>query len=46
MQPDIIELLTWNDFTESHYLRDLPSETDTSATDYVTLGDMGGYVWG
>ncbi|KAK4931339.1 hypothetical protein LTR66_016047, partial [Elasticomyces elasticus] len=22
-QPDIIELLTWNDFSESHYLRDL-----------------------
>ncbi|KAK4544089.1 hypothetical protein LTR36_004587 [Oleoguttula mirabilis] len=46
IQPDIIELLTWNDFAESHYLRDLPDETDTSATDYVTLGDMGAYVWG
>ncbi len=46
IKPDIIELLTWNDFCESHYLRDLPSETDTSAKDYVELGDMGAYVWG
>jgi glucan endo-1,3-alpha-glucosidase len=44
-QPDIIELLTWNDFCESHYLRDLPSQ-DQSAKDYVELGDMGAYVWG
>ncbi|RMY07578.1 hypothetical protein D0867_09307 [Hortaea werneckii] len=45
-QPDIIELLTWNDFCESHYLRDLPDQHDTSAKDYVELGDMGAYVWG
>lgn len=45
VQPDIIELLTWNDFAESHYIRDLPSQ-DTSAKDYVELGDMGAYVWG
>ncbi|KAH9812189.1 glycoside hydrolase family 71 protein [Teratosphaeria destructans] len=43
--PDIIELLTWNDFCESHYLRDLPSQ-DESAKDFVELGDMGAYVWG
>ena len=46
IQPDIIELLTWNDFCESHYLRDLPNQYDTSAKDYVDLDDMGSYVWG
>ncbi|KAK6432630.1 hypothetical protein LTR95_011201 [Oleoguttula sp. CCFEE 5521] len=46
VQPDIIEILTWNDFCESHYLRDLPDQHDTSAKDYVVLGDMGNYVWG
>ncbi|KAK3678381.1 hypothetical protein LTR78_001678 [Recurvomyces mirabilis] len=46
VKPDIIELLTWNDFCESHYLRDLPNQQDTSAKDYVVLGDMGTYVWG
>ena len=45
IQPDIIELLTWNDFCESHYLRDLPS-TDITAKDYVELGEMGAYVTG
>ncbi|EMC93240.1 glycoside hydrolase family 71 protein [Baudoinia panamericana UAMH 10762] len=45
IQPDIIELLSWNDFCESHYLRDLPSQ-DITAKDYVELGDMGNYVWG
>lgn len=45
-QPDIIELLTWNDFAESHYLRDLPDQNDETATDYVVLGDHGNYVWG
>ena len=43
--PDIIELLTWNDFCESHYLRDLPSQNE-SATDYVELSDMSSYVYG
>lgn len=42
--PDIIEILTWNDFCESHYLRDIPS-TDETATDYVTYSDgMDNYV--
>lgn len=45
-QPDIIELLTWNDFAESHYIRDLPDKDDETATDYVVLGDHGNYVWG
>ncbi|EME38448.1 glycoside hydrolase family 71 protein [Dothistroma septosporum NZE10] len=45
IQPDIIEILTWNDFCESHYIRDLPSQ-DMNADDFVELGDMGGYVWG
>ncbi|KAF1353872.1 glycoside hydrolase [Delphinella strobiligena] len=46
-EPDIIEVLTWNDFGESHYLRDLPSFTDTSAKDYVTYSDgMNNYVDG
>lgn len=45
IRPDIIELLTWNDFCESHYLRDLPGEAETD-TDYVTMGDMAGYVNG
>nr|POE82470.1 glucan endo-1,3-alpha-glucosidase agn1 [Quercus suber] len=45
VQPDIIELLTWNDFCESHYLRDLPGK-DKSAKDHVELGHMGHYVWG
>ena len=45
IRPDIIELLTWNDFSESHYLRDLPSQTE-SAKDFIELGDMGGYILG
>lgn len=46
VQPDIIEILTWNDYCESHYIRDLPSQDDETATDYVKLGPMGSYVWG
>lgn len=45
IQPDIIEITSWNDFCESHYIRDLPSQDET-AKDYVELGDMGAYVWG
>ncbi|SMQ51069.1 unnamed protein product [Zymoseptoria tritici ST99CH_1A5] len=45
VQPDIIEILTWNDFCESHYIRDLPSQ-DVNAKDYVVLGEMGAYVYG
>lgn len=45
--PDIVELLTWNDYCESHYLRDLPSATVVTAKDYVTYSDgMNNYVNG
>ncbi|KAK4999477.1 hypothetical protein LTR66_001497 [Elasticomyces elasticus] len=27
VQPDIVEIITWNDFGESHYIRDLPALT-------------------
>jgi glucan endo-1,3-alpha-glucosidase len=43
--PDIIELLTWNDFCESHYLRDLSSPLETSS-DYANFGTMGQYIYG
>jgi glucan endo-1,3-alpha-glucosidase len=45
VKPDIIELLTWNDWCESHYLRDLPGNS-TSATDYADLSSMQAYVAG
>jgi glucan endo-1,3-alpha-glucosidase len=45
VKPDIIELLTWNDWCESHYLRDLPGNS-TSATDYADLSSMEAYVAG
>lgn len=45
VKPDIIEIQTWNDFCESHYIRDLPSQ-NVAAKDYVELGEMGNYVYG
>ena len=42
-RPDIVEIISWNDFCESHYIRDLPSDSPDD-TDYVVLGDMGRYV--
>jgi len=45
VKPDIIELLTWNDWCEFHYLRDLPGNS-TSATDYADLNNMKTYVDG
>lgn len=42
-KPDILEILTWNDWSESHYLRNLPSSSE-SATDFIELGQTGGYV--
>ena len=45
VKPDIIELLTWNDWCESHYLRDLPGNS-TSATDYADMNLMARYVDG
>jgi glucan endo-1,3-alpha-glucosidase len=43
--PDIIELLTWNDFCESRYLRDLSSPLETSS-DYANFGTMAKYIYG
>ena len=44
INPDIIEVLTWNDFGESHYLRPLPSTVE-SAPDYIIYSDgMQNYV--
>ncbi|CAJ2502196.1 Uu.00g095900.m01.CDS01 [Anthostomella pinea] len=40
INPDIIELITWNDWAESHYIRDLPSTSDNSASAYVQLTDL------
>ena len=45
-KPDIIEIVTWNDWPESHYLRDLPELDNKSATDYTMLGDFQFYVEG
>ncbi|KAK5163092.1 hypothetical protein LTR04_002734 [Oleoguttula sp. CCFEE 6159] len=45
VQPDIIELLTWNDYGESHYLRNLPPASETGPAS-VRLGEMGKYVYG
>lgn len=45
VQPDIIELLTWNDWCESHYLRDLPGNS-TSSSDYANMGRLEAYVAG
>lgn len=45
VHPDIVEIVSWNDFCESHYLRDLPSQ-DKTATDYADLSQMGAYVYG
>jgi glucan endo-1,3-alpha-glucosidase len=43
--PDIIELLTWNDFCESHYLRDLSSPLEASS-DYADFDTMAQYIYG
>lgn len=43
VHPDIIELITWNDFPESHYIRDLPPFTGPGSTQ---LGDSGNYIYG
>jgi len=46
INPDMIELLTWNDYGESHYLRKLPSEVE-SAPDYIIYANgMENYVQG
>ncbi|KAK3117340.1 hypothetical protein LTR53_001391 [Teratosphaeriaceae sp. CCFEE 6253] len=43
VHPDIIEIITWNDFGESHYIRDLPPLTGPAAVD---LGITGNYIYG
>jgi len=45
VRPAIIELLTWNDFPESHYLSPLPP-TSPSAPEYAQLGNFGNYIYG
>ncbi|KAK5709244.1 hypothetical protein LTR17_019969 [Elasticomyces elasticus] len=43
VKPDIVEIITWNDFPESHYIRDLPATSGPASTE---LGDTGNYVYG
>ena len=43
VQPDIVEIITWNDFEESHYIRDLPPVTGPAA---VGFGVTGAYIYG
>ncbi|KAL9074635.1 MAG: hypothetical protein Q9157_004334 [Trypethelium eluteriae] len=43
VHPDIIELQTWNDWGESHYLRDLPASFSSGPAS-ATLGTMQNYV--
>ncbi|KAK0822455.1 hypothetical protein LTR03_018149 [Friedmanniomyces endolithicus] len=43
VQPDIVEIITWNDFGESHYIRDLPALTGPTS---LQLGVTGNYVYG
>ncbi|KAK5677294.1 hypothetical protein LTR17_027713 [Elasticomyces elasticus] len=43
VQPDIVEIITWNDFEESHYIRDLPPVAGPAAVDF---GVTGAYIYG
>ncbi|KAK3669724.1 hypothetical protein LTR78_010407 [Recurvomyces mirabilis] len=43
VQPDIVEIITWNDFEESHYIRDLPPVAGPAA---VGFGVTGAYIYG
>ncbi|KAK8219015.1 glycosyl hydrolase family 71-domain-containing protein [Phyllosticta capitalensis] len=45
MQPDLVNILTWNDYVSSNYIRDLPQEKSSSPGS-VDLGDQGNYVYG
>ena len=45
VHPDIIELQTWNDWAESHYLRDLPASFESGPAS-ASLGNMLNYVQG
>jgi len=43
VKPDIVEIITWNDFEESHYIRDLPPKTGPASVDF---GVTGSYIYG
>jgi glucan endo-1,3-alpha-glucosidase len=45
VKPDIIEILTWNDFPESHYIRDLAPASETGPAS-MQMGYAGNYVYG
>lgn len=44
-KPDIVNIVSWNSWNTSSYLRDLPEE-DGTAPGCVDLGDQGNYVYG
>ncbi|KAK3950622.1 glycosyl hydrolase family 71-domain-containing protein [Pseudoneurospora amorphoporcata] len=42
--PDLLQIITWNDFAESHYISDLvPSQILSEAESYVNGFDHGGF---
>ncbi|KAI9712085.1 MAG: hypothetical protein M1820_001794 [Bogoriella megaspora] len=43
VHPDIIEIQTWNDWGESHYIRDQPANWESGPAS-AQLGDMEAYV--
>ncbi|KAF1808599.1 glycoside hydrolase [Eremomyces bilateralis CBS 781.70] len=45
VNPDIIEILTWNDYAESSYIADLPPKSEDGPGS-VQLFDQGNYVYG
>ncbi|KAK8167869.1 glycoside hydrolase [Phyllosticta citrichinensis] len=45
MQPDLVNILTWNDYASSNYIRDVPQE-NSSRPGSVDLGEQGNYVYG
>ncbi|KAK7522342.1 glycoside hydrolase [Phyllosticta citriasiana] len=45
MQPDLVNILTWNDYASSNYIRDVP-QANSSSPGSVDLGEQGNYVYG
>ncbi|KAF2138481.1 glycoside hydrolase family 71 protein [Aplosporella prunicola CBS 121167] len=43
VQPDIVNILSWNDYIASTYLREVPEKTGPGSVD---LGEQGNYVYG
>ncbi|KAJ4358828.1 hypothetical protein N0V85_009509, partial [Neurospora sp. IMI 360204] len=44
LKPDLLQIITWNDFAESHYISDLvPSQILPEAQSYVEGFDHGGF---